>query len=161
MNRVFLILIFVLIFIGCGDNTSEIESKHIPGISPSDIYLNFEKKGYNTQKNIASDGSFWINEKRDNGMYYYIRTYCADGVSNVDAIRLSVTREYPQYNKVNDMKPFLKYGCSIPYDGSDYNSVLKFIDNNFNNDKADTVISDVKFTIYAPTKFSRVISIEK
>lgn len=137
-----------------------IKTKHIPGITPVDVYLSFEKIGFTTEKQISSNGSFWFNDLEEKGLTCNVRTSCEDGVNEVDHIRLNITRSNPQFNNIKSMKPFLKYGCSIPFDGNDPEKVNNFIDENYYNDKAKFVISGVKFTIFAPTEFVRMIDIE-
>jgi hypothetical protein len=139
----------------------KIISKSIPGLSPGDIHLNFEKKGFSIEKNITSDGSTWTNKKSINGIDYQVVTYCNKGVNAVDNIRVWAMRSEPQLNKVEDMKAFLKYSVSIPYDGYDQNKVNEFIDNNYYNKNSSIVISGVKFTLSCPTEFVRQIDIEK
>lgn len=137
-------------------------SKTIEGIEPVDVYGNFEKKGFKVDKQISTDdGSLFICTSEDNGIQYEAKVFCESGVTDVTTIRLSATRINPQYNKVDDMKPFLKFGCSVPYTGFDAAKVSEFIDHNYNKNKASIVISGVKFTIYVPTQFARMIDVEK
>lgn len=137
------------------------ESKIIAGISPVDVYGSFEKMGFETDKDIDSEGAIFRNKHSSKGIDYNVETYCEKGVNDVTSVSLQATRMLPQYNKVADMKQFLKYGCSIPYDGYDVEKVSKFIDDNYFNDKASITISGVKFTIYCPTEFARMIVIER
>lgn len=143
-------------------NTSE-ESVHgisILGITPIDVYGNFENKGFKVDKQISSDGSLFICSSEEGGISYEAKTFCASGVSDVTSIRLTAVRITPQYNSLEDLKPFLIYGCSIPYDASDINKIKDFIKSNFNKDKSFIIVSKVKFTIYAPTEFLRIVEIE-
>lgn len=135
--------------------------KGIPGLAPVDVYLNFEKAGFKTEKELRDNGSFWYNDLSDNGIDYHVETYCERGVDAVDQVRITATRMEPQYNDVEDMKQFLKFACSIPYEGGDKNKTDKFIEKNFYKDRASIVVSGVKFTIYCPTEFLRMIDIEK
>jgi hypothetical protein len=134
--------------------------KFIPGIKPYDIYGNFEKKGFTTDKQITADGSFFTNESNTDGILYNVGTSCLNSASEVSEIRLSATRVDPQFNKEIDMKAFLKFGCSIPYDNSDQEKVNQWIEENYFKDKANIIISGVKFTLFAPTEFVRTIQIE-
>ena len=138
-----------------------IQSLVIPGIVPGDIYLNFEKLGYKIDKQINTDGSFFICSSTKNGIDYEVKIFCENGVSNINSIRLTATRIYPQYNKVGDLKPFLKYGCGVPYDGANPIEVSSFIDANFFKKNTKIIIAGVKFTMNCPTEFMRMIDIEK
>jgi hypothetical protein len=137
----------------------EAEGKHIPGILPYDVWGNFKDKGFVSEKSINTNGSYWTNYLDENGIRYDVRTYCENGVNHVDNVRLSATINTADKN-TDALKAFLKFGCSIPFDGNDPQKIADFIDNNYNNDKASIIISNVKFTIYAPTKFARMIEIE-
>jgi hypothetical protein len=142
-------------------NTAETTTyKFIPGIKPYDIYGNFEKKGFTTDKQISADGSFFTNESNTGGILYNVGTSCLNSASEVSEVRLSATRVDPQFNKEIDMKAFLKFGCSIPYDNSDQEKVKQWIEENYFKDKSNIIISGVKFTLFAPTEFVRTIQIE-
>jgi len=134
--------------------------KVISGIVPSDIYLGFEKNGFKTTKKIGTEGSFFYSDFSSNGIEYHVTVFCSEGVSGITSVRLQATRIEPQLNDLNDIKPFLKFGCSLPYDGSDQQKISSFIDEYYNKDKASIVISGIRFTIFAPTKFYRGVEIE-
>ena len=138
-----------------------IQNLIIPGIVPGEIYVNFEKLGYKIDKLFSTEGSFFICSSTKNGINYEVKIYCEKGVSKINSIRLTATRIYPQYNKVDDFKPFLKYGCSVPYDGADPKEVSSFIDANFFKRNTKIIIGGVKFTMNCPTEFVRMIDIEK
>lgn len=141
---------------------SETVDKFIKGIVPVDVYGNFgEDKGYKLDKRISPDGSLFICSSEQNGISYEVKTYCENNANDVTSIRLSATRTNPQYNTVGDMKPFLKYGSSIPYDDANIEKVNAFIEANYFKNKASIVISGVRFTIYTPTQFARMINIER
>ena len=137
----------------------DIGTNSISGIQPPDVYLNFDKIGYKTDRKISTDGSFFYSTFSEHGINYSVTTYSDKDINLVNAIDLQATRMFPQMNKVTDMKPFLKYGCSIPYDGADVEKIKSFIDANYFNNKASIIISGVKFTIYVPTQFARLITI--
>jgi hypothetical protein len=154
--------------INYGGNGNVVETKptetnktnYIQGIKPVDVYGNFEKIGYTIDKNIGTEGSFFIATFEEKGISYEAKIFCENNVSEVTSIRLSASRLSPQYNSVSDIKPFLKYGCSVPYNGADAAKANAFVDENFNKNKASIIIAGVKFTIYAPTQFVRMIDIE-
>ena len=132
-----------------------------PAINPVDVYGNFEKSGFSLDKKITSEGATFTNKLTDKGIEYIVETYCENEVDNVTSITLSANRILPQYNNVEDMKPFLKFGCTIPYEESNAPKIKAFIEQNYYKNKASIIISGVKFTIYTPTKFSRMIEIER
>ena len=136
------------------------KSVGMKGIVPADIYPNFEDKGFKIVKEISTDGSFFHCDKEEAGIKYNVKIYCEKNVNDITTIRVTAYRSQANLNTVDDMKPFLKYGASIPYDGANIEKVKSFIDENYNNDKANVIISGVKFTIFCPTEFTRMIEIE-
>ena len=153
-------------------NSKEIvdsKPKKISGILPEDVYLNFEKRGFTTEKDIDKeipdfDTKFtqYISTLTENGIKYNVTTYCEyGGVTDVTAVDLDASRVEPQYNSEKDMKAFFEYGCSIPYKGADIEKAKAFIDKNFYKTKSVIVIGGVRFTLIGKTKFARLLTIEK
>lgn len=142
-------------------DTPQKMNEHIKGVTPVDIYGNFENKGFEVDKHIEGDGSLFICSSEENGIKYEAKVFCENGVNDVSSIRLTAFRSLPQYNSLEDLKPFLIYGCSIPYEGYDIDKVTAFINNNFNKNNASIVVSNVRFIIYCPTEFLRMIEIRK
>jgi hypothetical protein len=142
------------------EDNSQKDLDEIPGIKPVDIYGNFEKRGFTSKSNISTDGSIWTNTSEQNGIMYDVQTYCEHGASSVNEVRLSATRIEPQYNSEVSMKSFILLGCTIPYEGADVNKVKAFIEDNYYNNKASIAIQGVRFTIYAPTEFTRMLEIQ-
>ncbi|MES2389269.1 MAG: hypothetical protein V4543_14810 [Bacteroidota bacterium] len=135
--------------------------EYIEGLQAADIYANLEKKGYKVEKFIDSDGAIYECSADQNGINYQVEVGCTKSVSDVTEIGLMATRVDYEYTDVEDMKPFLKYGCSIQYNGSDYVKISRFIDENYNVDGASTVISGVRFTIHSKNEYIRTVSISK
>lgn len=134
--------------------------KGLKSISAADIYPNFQDKGFTIDKQISSDGSFFYCTKEYGGIKYDVTIYAEDNVNEVTEIKLNAYRNQANLNSVEDMKPFLKYAVSIPYDGADVEKVKNFIDKNYNKNKASITVSGVKFTIYCPSKFVRLVTVE-
>ncbi|MRM96823.1 hypothetical protein D1Z97_01320 [Riemerella anatipestifer] len=132
----------------------------LKNISPADIYPNFEEKGFTIDKQISTDGSFFYCTKEQSGIKYDITIFSENNINEVTEIKINAYRNQPNLNTVEDMKQFLKYAVSIPYDGADVEKVQKFIEENYNNHKASITISGVKFTIYCSSEFVRLVTIQ-
>jgi|GEM_PF-4868388 len=143
-------------------STSETSSNYegLKSISPADIYPNFQEKGFSIDKQISTDGSFFYCTKEYGGIKYDVTIYAENNVNEVTEIKLNAYRNQANLNSVEDMKPFLKYAVSIPYDGADVEKVQNFIDENYDNNKASITVSGVEFIIYSPSKFVRLVTVK-
>jgi hypothetical protein len=79
----------------------------------------------------------------------------------VEEVKISATLTGLDNKNILAVKPFLKYISTVQYKGSDVNKVTQWVEDNFNNDKAYIIIGQAKFSIFAPTKFTRMVMIEK
>jgi|GEM_PF-5191702 len=137
-------------------------SNVISGITPTDIILNFESKNFKTDRNLSSKFSTFDLSLSEQGLKYDVSLICENGgVNDITAIDLHVERENPLSTSVEDMKPFLKYGCStIIKNEADLIKVKSFIDKNYFKDGASTTISGIKFTLAFKSEFTRLLVIE-
>lgn len=141
--------------------TQAIETdKAVTGLMPSDIYLNLEKKGYTTSKEISgNEGNSWRCIKKDFATEYDVQLFSASGI-NVEEMRATASLTGQENKNISSVKPFIKYISSFEYEGSDPDKVAQWIDNNFDVDGATITVGVAKFTLNG-NKFNRVISIEK
>lgn len=165
------IIASTVIISGCGDSkssgnndtataTTETNNK-IPELKPVDVYLNLEKQGFTTTKNFSSDyGNSWDCKSSSAGIDYTVNVF-SDDVNSVERVRATAMLNGNEDKEIIATKPFLKYVASVPFEGNDPAKFADWLDKNFNNDKQSLNISDVKFTIYAPTKLLRMLDIEK
>jgi ABC-type uncharacterized transport system auxiliary subunit len=183
MNTFQQTLKFVVTFIasatiitGCGDNkasttndktstdTKQVATKtdnKIPELKPVDVYLNLEKQGFTTEKNFSSEyGNSWDCKSSSAGIDYHVNVF-SDDVNSVERVRATAMLNGSEDKQIVATKPFLKYVASVPFEGNDPAKFAEWLDKNFNNDKQFLTISNVKFTIYAPTKLLRMLDIEK
>ena len=131
----------------------------IKGLAPVDVYLNLEEKGFTTTKNLGSEyGNSWENSMTSEGITYNVSTFSHD-TNTVESIQISVTILPPK--KIEASKQFFKYISSLPYENSNPEKTIQWIEDNFYNDKETLIIGDAKFSIYSPTKFARMLVIEK
>lgn len=164
-----LILLSVFISVFEEDKKENIASKAksdtvkngIEGMSPVDIYLDLEKKGYTIDKQYEpNSGTLYYCDKKDYAITYNV-TMFKNTNDLVEEVKISATLTGLDNKNILAVKPFLKYISTVQYKGSDVNKVTQWIEDNFNNDKASIIIGQAKFSIFAPTKFTRLVMIEK
>ena len=155
MKKTILILLS-LILLSCGD-TENLNA--IKGLMPVDVYLNMEKQGFSTKKTFNSEyGNSWDNVKNENGISYSVNTFSMD-MNSVESIKATAIVSPPK--KIEATKDFFKFVSSIPYDNSEPQKVINWLDSNFNNDKSSIIIGTAEFTIYNPSKLTRMLTIKK
>lgn len=164
--------LFILLIM-CSESTSNSSStkaasvkkvqkidKGIDGMSPVDIYLDLEKKGFKIDKKHDSEiGTFYYCDKNDFAITYNV-TIFENIDDKVEQIKISAALTGQENKKIIAVKPFLKYISTVPYDGSDTAKITKWVDDNFNKDGDSIVIGQAKFSIHGG-KFSKVIVIQK
>lgn len=135
-------------------------SNVIAGLSPVDVYGNFEKKGFVIDKRFTEKTASWTCTDTDNGIEYTSEVYATDDVGKVSSVEYTALRTNPERNSVEDMKAFLKYGASLPYDAAEPSKVAQFIEDNYYNNESHVIVNGVKFTLYVPSDYSRILSVE-
>jgi hypothetical protein len=140
------------------NNVAEGSSKTIPGLEPVDVYLNLEKQGFSIDKKFSAEyGCSWFCKSTLDGIDYDVTIY-GSTASVVEEIKAQATINTA--DNIQASKDFFNYIASIPYDNADHDQVSNWLKNNFNKDKQSITISGVTFTIYCPTKFGRLLTIE-
>ena len=135
--------------------------KGIEGLNAVDIYLDLEKKGYTVDKQYNSkDGTLYFCDKKETAIEYNV-TMFKNTSDKVEEIKISGTLTGLDNKNIIAVKPFLKYISTVQYEGSDTAKITQWIEDNFNNDKASTIIGEAKFSIFAPSQFTRLVVIEK
>jgi|GEM_PF-4212373 hypothetical protein len=133
----------------------------IPGLAPVDVYLNFEKRGFKTTKSLKSEYSFWYSKDSSAGIDYDVTTYTTGDVNSVLRVSATAILNFEEEKNIIAVLPFIQYASSLPYDKAEPEKATQWVKDNFNNDKAETVIGGVKFRIFAPTEFARILKINK
>lgn len=157
MKKTLLILMMGAL-LSCGGTDKE-NSTGIRGLAPVDVYLNMEKQGFTTTKNLGTEsGNFWDCKMSQNGVDYQVNIYSSNNslVENVKATAMLTSA-----TGIAQTKQFFIYISSLPYDNSDPGQASEWIDDNFDNDKATKIIGDAKFTIFVPSEFARMMTVEK
>lgn len=131
----------------------------ISGITPVDVYLNLEKQGFKTKKQLGGEyGNSWTSTQSYDGMDITVETFSYN-TNSVASVQASVMVDV-SYKDIIAGKQFMKYISSLPYKNSKPEDAIKWVDENYDADKASTEIGDVKFTIYAPSAAVRMLMIE-
>ncbi len=175
MNRITSILlgcfILVSLLFSCGEGNTNYsskaessdkltDSKAILGLMPVDVYLNMEKQGFTTKKTFSVDfGNTWESKLEVGGVEYTVSVFStkSDTVESITA----TARLIDLSKNILETKQFLKYVCSVPYSNSNPSLIAAWIDTNFSNDKVGTTIGGVHFEIFSPSKYVRMMIIEK
>lgn len=134
--------------------------KYIEGLAPVDVYLNLEKQGFKTNKQIGGDyGNMWTSTKSYAGIDYEVNVYSSD-INNVESVSAKAMVDITQKDIIA-VQQFLIYISSLPYDNASPQRAGQWVKANFNNDKAAITIGDAKFTLYAPSAVMRMLVVEK
>jgi len=141
-------------------STNRESSKYIKGLMPVDVYLNMDKRGFNTEffpEGKEKLGHMWISKLTDAGIEYEVGIWTMDAnkVQTIDATAMC----FPPKKIIASLQ-FIQYVSSLPYDNSQPQKAVKWVSDNFNKDKATTTIGGVKFTLYVPSNYVRMLMIE-
>jgi hypothetical protein len=136
------------------------EPKYFEGLKPVDVYLNFEKQDFKTTRTSGSDYLWWDSRKSFAGIDYRVSTYGTTvSAEKVQSVLATAQLNGLQKKDIIATKQFLIYTSSLTYKDSDPQKAGQWVDDNFNNDNAKTVIAGVEFTLLAPTEQSRTLTI--
>lgn len=147
-----------LIAVSCGDtthvNVNGVDTKVIQGLKPVDVYGNFEKKGFKTEKNFGEPNTFTSRMSDLNGDYTVMATATGTTVIYVDAAITNLS------DGINSMAAgeFLGYVASVPYSGSHPATAKNWVKRHIDS-TSDTTISGVKFNITANNNSSRILKL--
>lgn len=143
------------------ESTVSTEStNNISGLAPVDVYLNLEKQGFKTKKQLGGEyGNLWTSTQSYDGMDISVETFSYN-TNSVVSVQASVMVDV-NYKNIIAGKQFMRYISSLPYDNSKPDDAVKWVDENYDKDKASTEIGGVRFTIYAPSVAVRMLRIEK
>jgi len=163
LSLVTIVLFLIVAMASSNDSNSSDSSnslKYIKGLAPVDVYLNMEKQGFTTDKKFSGEyGNSWTSSKSYAGIDYKVVTYSSN-TNNVESISATAMIDVTQ-KKIIAAQQFFLFVSSLPYDNADPQKAGRWIEANYDNDKASTIIGDAKFTMYAPSIALRMMTIEK
>ena len=139
---------------------NETSKKYIKGLMPADIYSSMEKEGFKTERKLGGEfGNSWTSTKNILGIEYKVEIYSAN-VNNVESVRATALIDL-ELKETIAAQQFIIFVSSLPYESSEPQKAEQWIKDNYNKDKATTIIGDARFTIFAPTDQLRSLLIEK
>jgi hypothetical protein len=142
------------------ETTTEEMSNFINGLNPVDVYMNMEKQGFKTEKQLGGEyGNAWTSTMSYDGMDCKVETFSSN-VNNVESVTATAMIDVTS-KKIIATKQFIQFVATLPYENAKPEDAANWVDKNFNNDKASIIIGDAKFTIYAPSVAVRMLRIEK
>ena len=141
--------------------TSEAQThiRYIPGLSPTDVYLSLEQRGFNTKKTFnPQHGNLWTSTHSVIGIDFKVDvfSYNTENVASVSATAMVDGNE----KTIGATKQFFQFVSTVPYENANPELAAKWVDENFNNDKATIQIGNVTFMMMAPTQYVRSLLIE-
>lgn len=154
MKKLILLPLFAIVF-ACGSKENE---KAIKGLQPVDVYMNFEKMGYTTDKSLLGDIKSWTSTNALPGGTLRVETNSSD-TNTVEFVRATAMVDVT--GDIQNTKDFFKTVASLPFEGSDYKANIKWLNENFNKIEVDTVFNGIKFTLRSPSKMVKTLTLEK
>ncbi len=133
--------------------------RYIPGLSPTDVYLSLEQRGFKTEKSFNSEfGNLWTSTHSVVGIDYRVEvfSYNIENVVSIEATAMVDANE----KDIVATKQFFQLVSTLPYENASPEQAASWVDKNFNNNKATTQIGGVTFTMIAPTQYVRMLLIE-
>jgi len=136
----------------------------IPGIMPVDVYLNLTNKGFKKKgpkdislKEAGYDTIHWNLQFRDYSKLQDVDVfgYTPNNVYKVSAL----CQNYSSSSFESKCKDFIVYLSSIPYKYADSKQAMEWIKNNLDEEEAEIIISDVKFTLSRTSERMIMLSI--
>lgn len=155
-------LVITTLIINCNSNSKD-NNNYIPLLNMPKLVSELNKNGFKTEKSIFEDNSF-LNESIyiSDYMEYRIKLYSAQDENKVSNIRL--VANIIEVNKGNIDVSYSLFNDFTKLEILEKSNKIQEAQNwlklNFNNDKSSLQIEGLLFTIYAPTKFVRMLTIE-
>ena len=133
----------------------------IPGMEPAPTYLALEQMGFTTERNFGGEyGNVWNCTRQDFGISYKVEIYAPSASSDVQSFRLTIMVE-PSIENIQKGKWMMKELAGVRYDTADPAAASAWVESNYDNDKASTIIGDAVFELSAPSEFARILIISK
>ena len=153
MKNVFKVLFFLTLF------SVSAQTKPIPGLVPTDVYLNMEKQGFKTAKQIGNEyGNNWTSTLSASGIEYIVSTYSNKTTTVLSVKATAILHDVSK--QIVSTKQFFKYIGSLPFTGNNPTKIANWLDSNFNIKGSTIVVSGVVFTLLCPSNYSRILTIE-
>ena len=122
------------------ENAQGTTEKNIPGVMPVDVYLNLEKDGFTTNKELNPCCN-WISVKGDMSPIRYLAEVYGNSSNSFYRVNASVTTTIDKDTKAI-AKPFFGYLATLNYTGSNPEKARKWVEKNIGK-KVKTEIGGV------------------
>ena len=155
MKRILFTLIIATALLSCGSDANE---NAIPGLEPYDVTKNFEDNGFSFEKIKSEMGTSHTGIQKGEGFLFQVSTFSND-YKTIESITATVTLSEGKTAEVG--KQFLTFTSTLPYDNSNPEQAAKWVQKKYDIQESDTIINGVKFSITAPSKFVRMLIMEK
>jgi len=129
----------------------------IPDMKAADVYINFQERGFEVNKNIKNEGTdIHCQLSTTDVKYDVIITGCTPNkIISVEAM----TTDYSG-NNLEAVKSFIGYVATLQYENSKPEEARKWVEENINTDGAKTTIGGVTFSINFKSKHSKSFSMQ-
>ena len=157
------IIIFVIYFIsGIININSEDKKLTIAGLDPYLSYLALEQMEFTTKTNYDAEyGASWDCTRNDFGISYAVSFFAPSlSAKYVQSVRLTIMVE-PGIENISKGLWMMKELSGVKYDTCNYQFASQWVEENYNNDGATTLIGDADYTINAPSAYVRMLTIQK
>lgn len=135
-------------------------TQYIGGLNPVDVYLNLKERGFSVDTDSdVTNGTLWTCKYNAKGLDFNVTIFSPHDVDKAQSVRLTIMAD--PYTNLNAGKEITAFVATIPYDSADRDKAHKFVEDNYDNDKASTIIGDACFTMYAPSALVRMLDIQK
>lgn len=124
----------------------------IPDMIAADVYINFESKGFEVNKNIKSEGTEVYCELSTSNVKYNVTV---TGCTPKDIISVTATTIDYSGNNLEAVKAFMGFVAALQYKNSKPEEARKWVEENINTDGAKTTIGGVTFSIHFKSKHSK------
>lgn len=155
-------IVITTLILSCKSETVD-NNKYIPLLNMPILVSELNKNGYKTETSKFDDGSI-LSESifASDFMEYRIKLYTEKDEFKVSNIRLVARIIEVNKGKIDVSYSFFEDFTKLEIiEKKNKSEVLKeWLKVNFNNDKSNILIENLLFTIYAPTAFVRMLTIE-
>jgi hypothetical protein len=122
---------------------------------------------YGFVKDVKSSGgsddygysAVWV--RQPSGLDFRLDTYSKDDKKKVESIRMTGRIVNQQEKSIEATRMYIMALASLNYTGADEGRAKQWVSDNFYTDKATTDIGGVRFTIYVPSEWVRMLTLEK
>lgn len=132
--------------------------KALPGLSPVDVYVSLENRGFEVKKEFSEHYASWTCVQK------WPSLELTAEVIGPNADEVGVVRAMVMADGVTKTaaagSDFVAFVASAPYEGSDPQTAHDWVIANFDQDSATTQIGGAHFTLRAPSAVYRMLTIE-